>query len=227
MEELFVKDDGAVLLHHKPGKDQPAVVRILAHFFSYVFHPLFLPAYVTAFLLYVHPYAFAGITDRGKTYVLIAVFFSTGFLPAFAVFLMSRLGLIKSIFLRTQKERIIPYAAAIVFYFWIWYVFRSQPDNPVYFVKFLLGAFLGVCTAWMFNITSKISMHATGVGGLLMFFLLQALYYEEATALYIAIAIIITGIVCTSRLIVSDHTQREVYTGLVAGIACQLVALWV
>lgn len=227
MEQVLVKQDGSTGLHHRSGSDQPAAIRFFAHFFSYLFHPLFIPAYVTAFLLYIHPYAFAGSTERGKIFVLIAVFFSTGFLPMVAVLLMRALGLIQSIYLRTQKERIIPYAAAIIFYFWIWYVFRNQPDNPVYLVKFLLGAFLGVCAAWMFNITSKISMHATGVGGMMMFFLLQALYYQEHTGVFIAIGFLIAGIVCTSRLIVSAHTQREIYTGLIAGMVCQLIALLV
>jgi hypothetical protein len=38
--------------------------------------------------------------------------------------------------------------------------------------------------------------------------------------------LLITGLVCSSRLIVSDHTAREVYTGLFIGVASQLVAHW-
>ncbi|WP_315819238.1 hypothetical protein [Paraflavitalea speifideaquila] len=102
--------------------------------------------------------------------MMAAVFFSSGFLPTFSVFLMQRLGFVQSIFLRTQRERIIPYAAAIIFYFWIWYVFRNQQKAPIFFVQFLLGSFLAVCSAWMWNIRLKVSMHGTAVGGLVMFF---------------------------------------------------------
>jgi hypothetical protein len=210
------------------GEDyrQPAALRFLAHFFSYVFHPLFIPAYVTAFLLYIHPLAFAGYSDQRKFFSLIAVFFTSGFLPAFSVFLMWRLGFIESIFLRTQKERIIPYAAAIIFYFWVWYVFRNQHETPVFFVHFLLGSFLAVCGAWMWNIRLKVSMHATAVGGMVMFFLLQVLHRQEVTGQYLAVALLVAGIVCTSRLMVSNHSRQEIYIGLFTGMACQLVAWW-
>lgn len=205
---------------------QQPVFRFLAHLFSYVFHPILIPSYVTAFLLYIHPLAFAGYGDRDRFFLMVAVFFSTGFLPAFSVLLMKGLGFVQSIFLRTQRERIIPYAAAIIFYFWIWYVFRNQQRTPAFFVHFLLGSFLAVCSAWMWNIRLKVSMHATAVGGLVMFFLLQILISGEVTGQYFAIALLVAGMVCTSRFIVSDHSRQEIYLGFFTGCACQLVAWW-
>jgi hypothetical protein len=205
---------------------QPAPIRALAHFFSYIFHPLFIPAYVTAYLLFVDPYSFAGINNKYKLFRLISVFFNTALIPGFAVFLMWRLKLIQSMQLRSQKERIIPYAAAMIFYFWAWYVFHNQKDNPQAFLNFLLGSFLGVCAAWFLNIIAKVSMHAIGVGGLAVFFLLQAFNQQDVTGVYFSLAIFIAGIVCTSRLIVSDHTQKEIYMGFVAGGLCQLLAMW-
>lgn len=204
----------------------PAPVKALAHFFSYVFHPLFIPAYVTAFLVFVDPYTFAGLNDKYRLFRLISVFFNTALIPGFAVFLMWRLKLIQSMQLRTQKERIIPYAAAMIFYFWAWYVFHRQKDNPQPFVDFLLGSFLGVCAAWFLNIVNKVSMHAIGVGGLAMFFLLHAFGQQDVTGIYFSFAVIIAGVVCTSRLIVSDHSQAEIYLGLIAGALCQVIAAW-
>lgn len=205
---------------------QPAALRFLAQVVSIVFHPILIPSYVTAFLLFIHPLAFAGYSEHRKLFSLIAVFFSSGFLPAFSVFLMWRLGFIQSMFLRTQRERIIPYAAAIIFYFWIWYVFRNQHESPKFFVQFLLGSFLAVCGAWMWNIRLKVSMHATAMGGLVMFFLLQILANQEVTGQYLAVAILIAGLVCTARFVVSDHSRVEVYLGFFTGIASQLVAWW-
>src|SRR5262245_41217691 len=103
-----------IISHPSSVAKRPVGLRIAGHLVSFVFHPLFIPALVTAFLLYVHPLAFAGFPDKRKGLILIAVFFSSGFLPAFSVFLMWRLGFVDSIFLRTQKERIIPYSAAII-----------------------------------------------------------------------------------------------------------------
>jgi hypothetical protein len=35
---------------------------------------------------------------------------------------------------------------------------------------------------------------------------------------------LITGIVCTSRMIVSDHKPVEIYSGLIIAILCQLIS---
>jgi hypothetical protein len=181
---------------------EPLPVRVLAHLVSYVFHPLFIPAYVMGFLLYVHPYAFIGFDDRLKMLRLASVIVSTLFLPAFAIFLLWRLEFIKSVFLRTQKERIIPYAIAIIFYFWVWYVFNNLSDSPLPAKQFLLGVFLAVCGDWMANIWYKVSMHGTAMGGLLAFFVFQALGYPSIGAPYLFIVIFIVGLVCSARFIV-------------------------
>jgi hypothetical protein len=206
---------------------QPAVIRFLAHLLSYIFHPLFIPTYATAFLLYLDPYAFAGMSDKFKLFRLLSVLVNTAFIPAFSVFLMWRLKLIQSVFMRTQRERIIPYAASLIFYFWAWYVFHRQPDNPDAFTDFLLGSFLAVCAAWFLNILFKVSMHAIAMGGFAIFFLLQAFSQQDMTGFYFSIAIVTAGLVCTARLIVSDHTTQEIYLGFFAGALCQVIALLV
>ncbi|HEY0678085.1 MAG TPA: hypothetical protein VGD17_07355 [Chitinophagaceae bacterium] len=206
--------------------DQPPFVRALSSFVSYVFHPLFIPAYVMAFLLFVHPYAFAGFEYRLKVLRFLSVVVSTALLPAFSVFLLWRLEFIQTIFLRTQRERIIPYAIALIFYFWVWYVFKNLSDSPPVAKEFLLGVFLAVCFAWMANIAYKVSMHSTAVGGMLMFILIQSFTDPTVGGTYVSIALLITGLVCTARLALGGHTRWDVYSGLLIGAAAQLIALW-
>jgi hypothetical protein len=206
-------------------KQSPAI-RFAAHFFSVVFHPLFLSTYVAAFLLFIHPYAFAGFGDRLKWFRLIMVFFNTAFIPMFAVFLMWRLGLVQTMFLRTTKERFIPYMAAMICYFWAAYVTRKNVDNPQYFIDFMEGSFAAVIGAWFCNIYFKVSMHTTAVGGVLTFFLLQTFLYREDLGLYLVIACLMAGIVGTARLIVSDHRPAEVYIGYILGAISQIIVLW-
>jgi hypothetical protein len=209
-----------------PDQPKNPAIRILAHIISYIFHPIFIPSYVTAFLVYIHPYAFAGFDAKTKFFRVMFVVFDTAFLPLFSVFLMYALKLVKSVQMRTQKERILPYAAALVFFFWAWYVSRNLTDSPESFTQFLLGTFIAVCGAWIYNIYMKISMHAIAMGGLVAFFLLQVLLrQEDTTGLYLSVAVLIAGLVCTARLIVSDHNPREIYGGLVIGALSQLIAL--
>jgi len=207
------------------NKNFPFIVRFFAHFFSWIFHPLFIASYVAAFLIFVHPYVFAGFDQRMKTFRFLSVFITTAFFPLFSVFLMWRLKLVlKSIYLRTTQERIIPYVLAMIFYWWTWNVFRNLSDSPPVIVNFLLGTFLAVCGAWFCNIYFKISMHAVAVGGLVVFFILFSFVDSYASGLYLSLALLIAGIVCTSRFIVSDHSPFEIYSGLFIGALAQYIA---
>ncbi len=209
------------------GADQPLPNKIFAHLISYLFHPLFIPFFVGAYLLYIHPLAFAGFTGEMKFFRIASIFVSTALLPAFSVFLMWRLQLgISSLQLKTQKERIIPYAVSMIFYFWVWYVFKNQPDSPIEIRLFLLGAFLAVCGAWLANIVFKVSMHTTAMGGVLAFFLLLAFRDTAFSGVYLALVILLAGLVTTARLIVSHHTRFEIYAGLLIGALAQLIATW-
>lgn len=208
-------------------KNNNPVIAFFAHFFSYIFHPLFIPFYVTVFLVYIHPYTFIALSEKGKVFKLLFVAVNTMLFPALSVFLMWRLKLTQSIFLRTQRERIIPYAAAMIFYFWAWYVSKSQQDSNEVFTTFLFGSFLAVIAAWLANIYFKISMHTLAMGGMLVFIFWVSFSGDGSSGLYPSMALLITGIVCTARMIVSDHHPVEIYSGLVVGILCQLIAMWV
>jgi hypothetical protein len=207
------------------SNSHPAALRFFANFFSWLFHPLFISSYVMFFLIFLHPYEFAGFDERTKIFRFLNIFLCTAFFPAFAIFLMWRLGLfMQSIYMRTTRERIIPYVIAMIFYWWPWNVFRNLPDSPPVTIHFLLGNFLSLCGAWMSNIYYKISMHAVAMGSLVCFFILFSFGDGYASGLYISLAFLTAGIVCTSRFIVSDHTAFEIYSGLFVGALGQYVA---
>jgi hypothetical protein len=124
--------------------------------------------------------------------------------------------------LKTSKERIIPYLLVMIFYFWMWHVFNNLSDSPV-ITKFFLGSFLGVCGAWFSNIYYKVSMHTVAMGGLVMFAMLFSLHDTYTSGLYIGAPLLIAGIVCTSRLIVSDHSPFEIYSGFFIGMLAQFI----
>lgn len=94
----------------------PAIVRFFAHLFSYVFHPLFIPLYATYYLAFIHPGFFNGISVNNKIWVLLRVAINMVFFPAVLVLLLKGVGFIDSIFLKTQKERIVPYIASGTFF---------------------------------------------------------------------------------------------------------------
>ena len=203
----------------------PWAVRMVAHLFSIVFHPLFIPVMAAWYLVYVQPGYFTGFSANEKTLVVLRVGYNTIFFPALTVFLLKAVGFIKSILLKTKRDRIIPYIATNIFYFWIYLVFKNNTEIPLILTGFIFGIFLGSSIGLLANIYFKISMHALGMGaftGLILVIIFSGFQY--LLFLPAMVVFLITGLVCTSRLIVSDHTPFEIYTGLLFGIICQFVA---
>lgn len=208
--------DQPVVIGHSP------VVKFFAHLFSYIFHPLFIPLYVTAFLEFVHPTYFSGFSVLGKKKLLLLITINAFAFPVITVLLLKGLKFIDSIFLKTQRDRIIPYIASSTFFFWTQYVLREQNYVPRILVAFMFGVFIATSAALIANIYYKISMHAIGMGGLLGLFLVIMLQNTMLMTWPLSLAFLLTGMVCTSRMIVSDHRPKEIYAGLLLGLACQL-----
>lgn len=217
------KSYSAPAVSQKQGAGINPILRGLAHLVSFIFHPLFISSYVMAFLIFVHPYAFSGFGDRLKIFRMLNIALCHAFFPAFSVFLLWRLGFIKSIYLRTARERIWLYLVAMIFYWWTWNVYKNLQDSPPVAIHFLLGAFLAVCGAWMCNIYFKISMHSIAMGGALMFFFLFSFSDSYASGLYLSVVLLMTGLVCTARFLVSDHTPFQIWSGLLLGMAAQWI----
>lgn len=203
----------------------PTGLRFVAHFFSVIFHPLFIPLYVISFLIFFHPSYFSGISDYYKFKVLLSMALNTLFFPAVAILLMKGLGFIDSVFLHTQQDRIGPYLSSMIFYFWAARVlFKFEPQLAPAMASFMTGVFLTTALALIANIFYKISMHAIGCGGLVGFFIIIMFSNTMLMTWPISIALLITGLVCTSRMLVSNHTQKEIYIGLLVGFICQFAA---
>ena len=212
-----------------PGSDnrQGWLPRSFAHLVSILFHPLFIPSYIAAFLLFLHPFSFAGDSDLYKKIKLASVFVSTAFFPAFTVFLLKQLGFASSFRLRTQQERIIPIIASMVFYFWIFYVAKNQGDNPTELVQMLCAVFVSSIIALTANNFIKISLHGIAVGVLSGFFLYQAWVSFIPMALPLMVAILITGMVGTARLILGEHDYRELIAGYLTGLVSMAISILV
>ncbi|HYM94682.1 MAG TPA: hypothetical protein VET23_11125 [Chitinophagaceae bacterium] len=206
---------------------QPGVLRFAAKIISYVFHPVFIPVYVAWFLINIQPYLFAGFNAMEKTLMLIRFITVYAFFPLISVLLLKALGFISSTYLKTQRDRIIPYIICMIYYFSLWFFMRRQPENPPAIISFTLAIFIASIGGLMANIYLKVSMHAISVGVVAAFMLTLAFSQEINFGVYLTITFLITGLVCTARLIVSDHTPKEIYIGLLIGIASQLLANWV
>jgi len=214
-------------LNEERGRDGlkfPREVKVLANILSYVFHPIFVPVYLVAFIVYIHPYIFAGFSnfDRSRTIIMAVMMYS--FFPLVTVGLLKALKFVDTVHLKNQKDRIIPLVACGIWYFWIWYVWRNLPDYPTAAVQLALGIWISVSLALLANIIMKVSLHAISMGLMVLYMVYLAFDQSVNLGTYISIVLLVAGIVCTSRFIVSDHTNREVYGGLAVGMLAMFLA---
>ena len=204
------------------------LLRFLAQVVSYVLHPLFIPTYIFLLLMTLFPYEFAGITPWQLKLRLFSVFWMTAFFPAFAVFLLWRLKFSDSIFLRTQKERIIPYIITMFFYWWMHYLSRNFTDQPIALKFFYLGIFVASAIGMTVNNFMKVSLHAMGIAGLATAIILVSVFYPVNNGIWVLLAVLLTALVISARLVVSDHSKKELIVGLFIGVGTQVAAyLWV
>jgi len=216
------------------------MIRILAHFFSIVLHPLIILTYMLIILLLVNPYLFGVNTISDHTILILLIFFSTFFIPAVAVIMMRLLGLISSLRMEDPKERIGPYIATGIFYMWLFRNLLDNPDIPIAYKIFVLGATIGLFVAFFINNFSKISMHGVGMGGFLAMLIITSYWYsygtftinagglgifQISTTFLIMLGIILTGIVSSSRLYLNAHSLSDITGGLFVGFVSQFLAV--
>lgn len=195
-----------------------------ARFISIVFHPLLVGVYMGAYMLFINPVYFTYMHPVEKMMSMATIINNNFVFPVVVVLLMKALGFSNSIYLETQKERIVPYIASIIFFFWTWYVFYNKPDAPQMMKDMLQGIFYASIIGMVFNIYFKISMHAMGVGGALMLMILVMLNGEMMSGLPLIITILVSGLVISARLIASDHQYGDLTVGFLVGMGSQLLA---
>jgi hypothetical protein len=192
---------------------------------SYVFHPVFLIAWVACYLLYINPFVFVGTSTDDKGIVLLRILGTSVLMPLITVFLLRGLGFISTIRLETQKERIIPFVACITFFFWSYYVSKKLGD-PFELRAFLLSLFLTASVSLLINNYFKISMHALGFGGMNALFVLMLFNGSMNDGFILSLSFLTAGLVGVARINRKHHYPFEVYAGYITGAAVQLFSWW-
>lgn len=198
--------------------------------------------YMLVLLLVVNPYMFGVHHFADQLPLMLIVFFSTFFIPGFAMLLLKKLGFIQSLAMDDRHDRIIPYILTAVFYLSTYYTLSQTPDIPDAFKTFMLGGIIALFMAFFINNFSKISIHAVGMGGLLAMTVILIYFFRQKSfpletfvfgsirvQMYsiLMIVLLLAGLVGSSRLLLSSHEPKDLWGGYLVGIAGQFIALQV
>jgi len=218
-------------------------MQVFAKVISVLFHPLLLLTYMLVIFLLVNPYLF-GVHNLQEPYgmqLILRVFLSSFFIPMMAVLMLRFTGLVSSIEMPQREDRIGPYIVTGIFYLWL---FRNLLDNtivPRLFSSFVLGSTISLFLAFFINLFSKISAHAVGMGGMIGMLVLLMRSFPEYSSISLPLrggdvmeislnvvllmAILLAGLVGTSRLTLKAHEPMDLYGGYFIGLIGQFVAM--
>ena len=201
--------------------------RSLAQVLSVVFHPLLLPTYLFAVILYYMPTATLTLPYRVRWVVLGMIFFTTFIIPGLAAYSMVRLGHLDSLEMDRREQRGLPLLFTGVCYALTSYLLYREPtfDAIFYFVMGIIAA--SVFLTFIISQFWKISAHAMGMGGGLGLLLVLNWLAPDAMMMGpIALGILLAGAVLTARLSLHAHTPAEVYGGFGCGLLLAVVAAY-
>lgn len=187
---------------------------------SFIFHPLLMPILGVLFYFSKSPRYIPIEVINAK---LVSLFILTVILPILLYFLLKTLGKVTSIYLKNTKERVIP----LILNFVVTLVIIKRiltPSQVVELYFFFVGILISTLACLILAILKfKASIHMIAVSGLLMFFIALSIHFSININGTLALMIIITGAVATSRLHLKAHNYKELVVGFFLGVVPQLI----
>jgi membrane-associated phospholipid phosphatase len=150
---------------------------------------------------------------------IFLIFGLTFLLPSLNFLFFRTTGTIKDFVMFERLDRLIPFAFISILYGVVTLMFYWKfPVPGVLKLMMVITALILVCA--LITLFYKISVHSAGVWGIIGILLPLNKASEEGTLLIpTMVAIVVAGLVMSSRLQLNAHVPREVLAGAVVGFA--------
>jgi membrane-associated phospholipid phosphatase len=158
---------------------------------------------------------------------MLIIFLVTFVIPAISIGFLRITNTITSFKLEERKERILPFIFITVFYGVASWMFMTRINLGVLVNVMLIGITITILLLTIITFFWKISAHGAGVGGVLG---MMAIFYLREPALnnatLLTAAVIVAGIVMSSRLKLNSHNPAQVYSGLLLGFFTTFLSIY-
>lgn len=190
-------------------------MRKAAHVLSLLLHPVWMPTLALLLAFHTDPHLTFTFTPKGQWVIVGMVFVMTAVFPIMSMFMLWRSGAVSELAMPVRKERIVPFLLTLIYFGMAYYLLRRTPNAATTLALFT-GIILALLADLLITLRWKISVHATGMGGLIGM-LLGLLLLHGAGARLLPLVLLLAGALGTARLLVSDHTPAQIYAGAVLG----------
>lgn len=186
-----------------------------ARFFSVLFRPFYMP--LVGFIALFYFTFLDALPLRYKLTVLVTVYLFTVLMPRMAIFCYRKLNGWASHQLSRRERRVVPYILSMSSYLACLYV-MDNTHMPNYMSGIIVSALLVQLACAFINIWWKISTHSAGAGGLIGALVTFSFLFMFNVVGWLCLAILLAGVVGTSRMILRQHTLGQVMAGTAVGI---------
>lgn len=154
-----------------------------------------------------------------KLVVLAIVAMGTLVLPRLTIRLWRMMNGWELQVLRHRQRRFFPYIVHLLCY-GITLYYLQRMHMPMYVSGLLWGGILIQVVCTIINMWWKISTHCAGAGGVIGVLVAYGFLFYFNPMWWLCVAIMISGIVGTSRMVLRQHTLAQTVVGTILGIIC-------
>jgi len=190
---------------------------LIARFVNVVFHPVFMPAY-GLFIIFSTPTLFHYLPVQVKKILMLIIIINNIAVPVALMPFFRARNIIKSWFMEERKERTVP-LLVVSFFYTVTSFMMMRLSVPVLIKTYFHSVSLLSVAILLINFRYKISIHAAGAGALTGLVLVLWIAFGQSLLMYMVPAILVSGLVLSSRLFSDTHNPGQVYTGYAAGFA--------
>jgi len=202
---------------------QRTAINVIAKSLSNVFRPTYFP--LLGFVLLLLFTYLSMLSWQLKLGLLAMVYLWTIFLPSIGVYIYRRTRRLTQQELLLRHNRIIPYILHIVCYGFLLH-FMTQIHAPTFMGGIIVISLLVQCICTVITLWWKISMHSAAVGAIIGAIVAYSAIFHFYPIWWLCLAILVSGLVNSSRMLLRQHTLWQVLGGTLIGFGCGLVGLY-
>lgn len=189
---------------------------------SVLFTPFYLPI-LGLLILFIFSYL-SLLPLTYKLFLLLMFYLFTVFLPTALIRFYRRYQGWTLIELGSRERRVIPYIISIFSYLVCYYI-MTITHVPHFMGSILIAALVIQVACAIINLFIKISTHTAAIGGVTGALLAFSVIFSFNPVWWLCIVLLLAGMVGTSRMILRQHSLRQVVLGYLAGVACSFVSV--
>ncbi len=187
----------------------------LAKIISLVFHPWLMPLYGMA-IIYSAPTLYGYLPFNVKKLLFLVMLVNNVLLPASLLPFFKRRQIISSWQISERKERNIPLIITTILYGSTSFIIFKFPI-PVFFKSYIFATALLSLTVTVINFGWKISLHSVASGAIIALIMILSFKMYTPLLWFLIPAILLAGLILSSRLRLNQHNPAQVWVGLFAG----------